>query len=168
LADRAESRWLPARRVVLLDDRRADAFVEVMTVNDARDDTKLRLHALRKRPVGAAPHLSERHLEAGRRFRANGGRRFCCPVRRPAAVSSAERMPSTVSPANRRSIAGRSGASAPSPGGGSAKAASTASTGTVPASASMRSGNRAAAIWWVAIPAASASAARSRSPVSAQ
>src|SRR3974390_1763569 len=84
----------------------------------------------------------------------------CCPSR-------AARMSSTRRCANRRSISALCAMIAPSPAG-SAKAASTASTETVPLSASMNSGKRAEGMRCVATPAASASAALKRSPVSPQ
>ena len=84
----------------------------------------------------------------------------------PSSASSRCRISSTRSPANSRSMAARRAAIAPSPAG-SAKAASVASTETLPHSASVRSAKRSERTWCVATPAATASAVLSRSPVSA-
>src|SRR5262249_60769276 len=65
---RIERRRPPARRVLLVDDHRADAFVEIVPVDEARDDAEFGLHAIRERPGLAAPHLCERDLETRRRF----------------------------------------------------------------------------------------------------
>ena len=76
-------------------------------------------------------------------------------------------MPSTLSPAKSRSMAAFRAVIGPSPAG-SEKAASTESTGTVPVSPSISAGKRPEGMRCVASPAATASAALNRSPVSAQ
>src|SRR5437667_252400 len=72
---------LPARPVVLVDDHRSDALVEIMPVHEPRYDAQLRPHAVLKRPRLAAAHLRERELEAGRRFAADRRRGFFRPAR---------------------------------------------------------------------------------------
>src|SRR5450631_1275234 len=69
---RGEARGAPARPIVLVDDHRANALIEVLSIDDARHDAPLRAHAVRKRPLAAAPQLRQRELEAERRLGADG------------------------------------------------------------------------------------------------
>src|SRR4051812_24258747 len=64
ISDVRERRWLPAWRIVLVDDHRTHAFVKIVTVHDARYDPEFSPHAVLERPVLAAAHLRERDLEA--------------------------------------------------------------------------------------------------------
>src|SRR5262244_2666333 len=67
----AQARRVPARRIVLVDDHGAYAFIEVGTVDDTRDDAKFRLHTVGKRPLAAAAKLRQSDLEAQRRLAAD-------------------------------------------------------------------------------------------------
>src|ERR1043165_9886052 len=79
LQDVREHGRVPARRIVLVDDHRAYALVKIMPVHDTRYDAEFVSHAIRKRPLLAAPHLCERDSEAQRRFGADRRGRGASP-----------------------------------------------------------------------------------------
>src|SRR6266481_3385795 len=71
LADGGQRGGSPARGIVLVEDHGTDSFIEIVTVDDARNDAELGAHALAERPVRTAAHLRQRNLQARRRLPAN-------------------------------------------------------------------------------------------------
>ena len=159
LRHRVERRRPPARRVVLVDDHRAHPFIEVFAVNDARHYAEFGLHARIECEGFAGANLRQRKLQARRRFGPDGcgGRagKFGVRASRPRlAFERRERCLRRWSPRNSRSIACAARRHRPASPGGSANAASSASTDVAPHSASRNSAKRADATRCVASVAA--------------
>src|SRR5689334_14584711 len=76
-----ERRRSPVWTIVLVDDHGPDALIEIMSICDAGHYAEFRLHALRKRPVAAMPHLRKCDLEAERRLGTDRRRDLACPAR---------------------------------------------------------------------------------------
>ena len=135
-----ERRRLPARLVVLVDDHGAHALVEIVAMDDARHYAEFGAHARLEIPMPAAPHLRQRDFQTERRFRPHGGGGLARPFGVGAAGSRfAVERGEDVLDAFAGESSGRSPCAAPAIGpspAGSAKAASSASTDTVPVSPS--------------------------------
>src|SRR5882672_2674892 len=73
LADRLKRGRLPARRLVLVDDHRSYALVEVVAAHDARDYAEFDAHARFEIELPPAPQLRQRDLDTRRRFGSDQG-----------------------------------------------------------------------------------------------
>ena len=120
VGDLGERGRLPARRVVLVDDHRAHALVEIMAVDDARHYAEFGAHA-RRRNRSAAPRrtCASASLRLSGDFVRDRGGGLAGPFGVGAAGRRLARRarrgcPRRVSPANSRSIAARRAAIGPS------------------------------------------------------
>ena len=80
-----QSRRLPARLVVLVDDHGAHTLIEIVTINDARDYAEFGAHARCEIASCAEADLRQRNFKTERRFGPHQGRGFA----RPFGVSAA-------------------------------------------------------------------------------
>ena len=120
VADLGQRRRPPARLVVLVDDHRAHAFVEIVAMNDARHYAEFGLHARLEIPSSRRARIcASASFRLSRRFGADRGRGG---LRGPFGVLAAlrgralSRMSSTRSPVNSRSIARAARHDRPLPG----------------------------------------------------